>query len=300
MKITSIVIIYNSTLENSDTLRSVLASQTKNIVLDILIWNNGPSLLNEEDVQHFLASCQEKGIRAKIFQDIRNLSLSKIYNFFIEVNEFNFVTILDQDSILPKDFFIRLSTVKDADVIVPKIIAKKNDVYTQYYPHLYDNPDIIISEGHIQSPIESAMSGITISKNAVDKIITFRGYVFEEKLAFYGIDNDFFRTIKIMKDDQLSLFCLNEIHHSLSALDPEEAKNDFRIIENLYFKYFIRFEYNNKNMLSTLFICFRDLISRKLTINQTKKLISFIIRKSHPRSIEKISKNKNPSHYLKI
>ncbi|MEQ9967618.1 hypothetical protein ABRP72_00265 [Pectobacterium carotovorum] len=221
MKITSIVIIYNSTLENSDTLRSILASHTKNITLDVLIWNNGPSLLNEEDVQHFLASCQEKGIRAKVFQDIRNLSLSKIYNFFIEVNEFNFITILDQDSILPKDFFIRLSTVKDADVVAPKIIAKKNDVYTQYYPHLYENPDIIISEGHIQSPIESAMSGITISKNAVDKIITFRGYVFEEKLAFYGIDNDFFRTIKIMKYDQLSLFCLNEIHHSLSALDPE-------------------------------------------------------------------------------
>ncbi|GLY61377.1 hypothetical protein Pcaca05_22340 [Pectobacterium carotovorum subsp. carotovorum] len=298
MKITSIVIIYNSTLENSDTLRSVLASQTKNIVLDILIWNNGPSLLNEEDVQHFLASCQEKGIRAKIFQDIRNLSLSKIYNFFIEVNEFNFVTILDQDSILPKDFFIRLSTVKDADVIVPKIIAKKNDVYTQYYPHLYDNPDIIISEGHIQSPIESAMSGITISKNAVGKIITFRGYVFEEKLAFYGIDNDFFRTIKIMEDDQLSLFCLNEIHHSLSALDPEEAQSNFRVTETLYFKYFLRCEYHKKSIASTMFITIRDVLRGKITIKNMISITLFLITKKHPRSKYFISKNKKPMHYI--
>ncbi|MEQ9901001.1 hypothetical protein ABRP59_15385 [Pectobacterium punjabense] len=296
MKITSIVIIYNSTLDDSDTLRSILASQTKNIKLDILIWNNGPSILNEEDIQRFLFSCQKKGIGAKIFQDIRNLSLAKIYNFFIEENEFNFITILDQDSILPKDFFIRLNTVGDSDVIVPRIIANKDDKYVQCYPHVYDTPDIMIPEGNIQCHIESAMSGITISKNAVDKIRSFRGYVFEEKLAFYGIDNDLFRTIKTMENYKLSLCCLNEIHHSLSVLDPKEVQSDFRIMETIYFKYFIRCEYQKKGVTSTMFIVLRDVLRGKITVKNMINIILFLITKKHPRSKYFISKNKKPTH----
>ncbi|KHN53083.1 hypothetical protein [Pectobacterium fontis] len=299
MKISCVVIIYNSMLQNSDTLKSLTKCKTDGIDLDILVWNNGQELLIEEDINNFMMVCQENKISAKIYQDITNISLSKIYNFFIDNFSFDIVTLLDQDSKIPNDFFYKINNSEKSDIYIPKIIVNNNEKDVQYYPHLYDNPNIVIDEGYISSPVISAMSGVSMSKIAIDKIIKERGFIFEERLALYGIDNDFFRTIKKMSIQKLSLYCVNEIHHSLSTLDPKEEKSDFRIIENLYFKYFIRIEYQKKSLFSTIFICIRDFIFKKTNFSQMKNIILFLIKKHHPRSIKNISRDKKPSHYTK-
>ncbi|MEH0833147.1 glycosyltransferase family 2 protein [Pectobacterium cacticida] len=301
MNITSVVIIYNSQLRESDTLNSLLRCKLENVNLNVCIWNNGPSLLTEDDAANFIWQCQEKGIRAKIYQDIRNLALSKIYNFFIKENQYDMITILDQDSQLPQDFLTNISSHHLADIIVPKIFVKnQDDEYVQIYPHEYKKYDNKIKYGNIENKIDSAMSGVTLSAKFIEKIKTFRGAVFEEKLAFYGIDSDLFREINKMIDKgaDLKLHCIGSINHSFSYLSPIKEENEFRDAEIFYFKYFIRMEYQKKSKLSTLWVCIRDFVRTKSNLNKTKKMIPFIFAGIHPRSKLEIPEGLQPTHSL--
>ncbi|MFP9228825.1 glycosyltransferase family 2 protein [Pectobacterium cacticida] len=298
MNITSVVIIYNSQLRESDTLNSLLRCKLENINLNVCIWNNGPSLLTEDDAANFIWQCQEKGIRAKIYQDIRNLALSKIYNFFIKNESFEFITILDQDSHLPTDYFTKISLHLDADIIVPIIIAEKNGVSSQTDPHFYGNINRMIGEGKVDMKIDSVMSGLALSKKGIDKIISFRGYLFEERLAFYGIDSDFFRTINIITDNHkiLNIYCENKIYHSFAMFNPDNKNNSFRMMEMFYYKSYIRNEYQKKSKLSTIYIYLRDFIRGKMDFNRMKNMIIFTINNCHPRSRIIFDKQVTPSH----
>ncbi|MCA6917782.1 hypothetical protein LF941_20540 [Pectobacterium versatile] len=298
MNVTSVVIIYNSELRESDTLKSLLLCHFEKINLEICIWNNGPLLLNEKDIFEFISQCQKNKIRVKIYQDIRNIALSKIYNFFISNESFDFITILDQDSHLPENYFETLAYHQDADIVAPIIIAEKNGISSQTDPHFYGDIDIMIGEGKVSMKIDSVMSGIALSKDGINKINSFRGYIFEERLAFYGIDSDLFRVINAMDDNKesLNIYCANKIHHSFAMFDPNNKKNTFRIMEMFYYKFFIRNEYQKKSKLSTAFICLRDFIRGKMDFNRMRNLLIFTIKDCHPRSKINIKSNIQPTH----
>ncbi|POE19821.1 hypothetical protein BV923_18955 [Pectobacterium odoriferum] len=301
MNITSVVIIYNTELCESDTLKSLLACHFENVDLEICIWNNGPSLLNDNDISEFISKCNKKEIRVKIYQDIRNLALSKIYNFFIKNENFEFITILDQDSHLPKNYFTTLTYHQDADIVSPIIIAEKDGVSSQTDPHFYGDTNLMIGEGKVSIKIDSVMSGIALSKAGINKINSFRGYVFEERLAFYGIDSDLFRVINAMDDNKksLNIYCANKIYHSFAMFDPNNKKDSFRIMEMFYYKFFIRNEYQKKSKLSTVFICLRDFIRGKMDFNRMRNLLIFTINDCHPRSKIDIKTNIQPTHRVK-
>ncbi|MCG5050659.1 hypothetical protein L2164_18365 [Pectobacterium brasiliense] len=298
MKIASVVIVYNSKLTNSDTLTSLLACKKEKIELTILVWNNGPNFLSEEDINTFLISCKEKGINAKIYQDIRNISLSKIYNFFIEREEFDFITLLDQDSTLPEVYYTNISMHLSEDIITPIIIAEKDGILTQTDPHFYGDVNLMIPEGKVNMKIDSVMSGLAISRKGINKIKNYRNYVFEERLAFYGIDSDLFRTINIMQEKgyPLEIYCTNEIHHSFAMFNPGESKSSFRVMEMFYFQSFIRNQYQKKLKASTIYIYLRDFLRRKNNFSITKNLIIFSIDSTHPRSKIKINERIIPTH----
>ncbi|MCU1794989.1 glycosyltransferase family 2 protein [Pectobacterium polaris] len=298
MKISSVVIVYNSKLTNSDTLTSLLACKKEKIDLTILVWNNGPDFLSEEDINTFLISCKEKGINAKIYQDIRNISLSKIYNFFIEREEFDFITLLDQDSILPEGYYTNISMHLSEDIITPIIIAEKYGILAQTDPHFYGDVNLMIPEGKVNMKIDSVMSGLAISRKGINKIKNYRGYVFEERLAFYGIDSDLFRTVNIMheKGCPLEIYCTNEIHHSFAMFNPEENKSNFRVMEMFYFQSFIRNEYQKKSKISTIYLYLRDFSRRKISFITAKNLIRFSMNSTHPRSKITVEKNIYPTN----
>ncbi|MCV9879040.1 hypothetical protein [Brenneria izbisi] len=300
MKITSIVIIYNSSLKNSDTLNDISKCELENIELDLCIWNNGPSLLNEDDISEFFSICQKKGIGVRIYQNTQNLSLSKIYNFFIKNEKFEFITILDQDSHLPKNYYTNIALYHDADIISPIIFAEKNGVNIQTDPHIYGDINIMIDEGKVDIKIDSVMSGLALSQNGIDKIMSFRGYVFEERLAFYGIDSDFFRIINIMIDNRtpLNIYCSNKIHHSFAMFNIANKKNSFRIMELFYYKSFIRNEYQKKSKISTIFIYLRDFLRGKIEFYRMKNLLVFTMSNMHPRSKIDLNKKTVPTHRI--
>ena len=79
------------------TIKSILGSELNSIQLNMIIWNNGPTLLEENDIVNHLEASQKKGISSFIYQDIRNTSLSKIYNYFIQKLNYDFFVIFDQD-----------------------------------------------------------------------------------------------------------------------------------------------------------------------------------------------------------
>lgn len=298
MNITAVVIIYSSTLKNSATLQSIINCNLENIKLNICIWNNGPAALAEKDIIDFFSLCKNKNIIIDIYQDTRNIALSKIYNYFITNCSYDFITLLDQDSVVPDNFLINIAHHPDADLILPKIIVTKNNIFTQTDPHIVGDINVTYPEGKIDGTVDSVMSGLSLSQNATNKIISFRGYVFEERLAFYGIDSDFFRIVNIMNENlkRLSVYCSNEIHHSFAMFDSQEAQSEFRIMEMFYFKYFIRIEWQKKSTLSTLWICIRDFLRRKTNFNRMKNLILFTLNGKHPRSSIILTKKITYSH----
>ncbi|MBA0218978.1 MULTISPECIES: hypothetical protein [Pectobacterium] len=298
MNITTIVILYNSRIIESETLQSITDCSLDNISLTINIWNNGPILLEENDIQNFFSTCASKNINVRIYQDTRNLALSKVYNFISKERNYNFISILDQDTSLPTRFFQNIHLHRDRDIIVPIIIAEKDGILVQNYPHVYGDDETLINEGKVKVRINSVMSGITLSARMIRKIVNFRKYAFEERLAFYGIDSDLFRTINLMLDSgiPIEIYCINNVHHSFAIFNPEEATSSFRNMEIFYFKFFIRQAYSKKSTLSTLWVCIRDFLRLKNNLEKTKNLIKFTLNGAHPRSKFEIVPDTRPTH----
>ncbi|WP_129709119.1 hypothetical protein [Pectobacterium zantedeschiae] len=295
---TAVVILYNTYLLESETLQSILINKLHNINLTLKIWNNGPNYLEEEDINKFFSFCSKSGINVDIFQDKRNVSLSKIYNLFINEKNYDYITILDQDSTLPEDFFAKIFHGKKTDIIIPLIFSNINEIVAQTHPYrLYDG-EKIVTECSINQKIETVMSGITLSSNFTETIIKNWNSVFEERLGFYGIDSDFFKRLNEMESlSNISVCCKNKIHHSFALLDPNQSMSEFRKMELFYFKIFSRIAYQKKGPISTLWVTLRDFIRMKNNFVTTYNLVMFVLRKRHPRSIIDI-RNHRPTHRL--
>ncbi|RYC38026.1 hypothetical protein DEH81_19650 [Pectobacterium zantedeschiae] len=298
MNMTAVVILYNTYLLESETLQSILINKLHNINLTLKIWNNGPNYLEEEDINKFFSFCSKSGINVDIFQDKRNVSLSKIYNLFINEKNYDYITILDQDSTLPEDFFAKIFHGKKTDIIIPLIFSNINEIVAQTHPYrLYDG-EKIVTECSINQKIETVMSGITLSSNFTETIIKNWNSVFEERLGFYGIDSDFFKRLNEMESlSNISVCCKNKIHHSFALLDPNQSMSEFRKMELFYFKIFSRIAYQKKGPISTLWVTLRDFIRMKNNFVTTYNLVMFVLRKRHPRSIIDI-RNHRPTHRL--
>lgn len=92
MQLSILVILYNSTCQQSETLQSILGADLTQIDLKLIIWNNGPNLLDNIQLTNYLTQASEKGIAVTTYQDIRNLSLSKIYNFVLQQQDADFLS----------------------------------------------------------------------------------------------------------------------------------------------------------------------------------------------------------------
>lgn len=299
MDINAIVINYNTSIADSLTLKTLLDTCIEGINLHISVWNNGPSFFQEDDISEYIKVCQAKGISLEVYQDPRNMSLSVIYNYFTAQKGYDFVTILDQDSRLNPDFFMNIVAHKEFDLIVPNILAHPTDK-THRYPYrvINDRPAGPPASGNVTGPIRSIASGMTLSAHLIKTVITFRGYVFEPRLAFYGIDMDFFNTInKINETEQrLQVCCVGEIIHSLSADDKKESVSQFRILETFYYTIFNRRVTRQKSEAGTYWILLREVLRGKLKPQSIGSAFSFVRENIHPRSKMVLDKDISPTH----
>lgn len=152
--------------------------------IELTIWNNGPSSINSE----FKYNDQiNKYFKFNIIQHNNNLALSKVYNTIVNNSAINYdyLVILDDDSLIPSNFFIE---IYNSDKV---------------YGSLFKIP-IVEQNGFIISPIRANHKKLSFIGpgflSGRDNSIIGSGMVipfsflkynrFDENLSFYGVDHD--------------------------------------------------------------------------------------------------------------
>lgn len=190
-----IVVLYNTSIDNSETLQSLL--KAKGAISDnnhIIVWDNSPmSVINND-----LVALEERYHPCEVsyYWDGINHPLSFIYNKVRKELNSRFAIILDHDTSLPEEFFEFLDKITEDE---------KNLGINLYLPTLYSNDQIVSPayeyrythkplgkgiSGCVKSDYLQAMNSGMIINSAYYRDV-FPGY--NEKLKFYGTDNDFMR-----------------------------------------------------------------------------------------------------------
>lgn len=306
MKIDALIVLYNCSLSSSTTIRSILKSKLDNIQLNIIVWNNGPFLLEESDIQNYLNECQDKGIKSSLYQDIRNLSLSKIYNKFIRENDFDFFVIFDQDSEINLSFFRNISENSQYALICPAIYARQQADKQCFPANFMDIEQVTPLGEFILGETRTINSGTAISQKLINILLTEYNYVFDEKFAFYHTDHRLFDLINATSSAAVMKgLCIGEIYHDMTCELSQDEMSERAKLEIAYAKMLMRM-YRSKNpkpqIIRNLFYAYKMKKKDKLNFQSFLKLLKCVITREHPRSLKSIAKNIEPtdSNTIKI
>lgn len=287
MNITAIIILYNSNIENSKTIQSLLSTNIKDINLKIIIWNNGPNFLTEQECQKFSNIFSLKKIKLSIYEDINNVALSKIYNLFLNKENYDFFSVLDQDSQLNEDFFKNIEKNSNYDVIIPSIYSHgwRREENSLCFPVYHKNHEIFDKKTFQMGEIESISSGLTLSHRLITSITNIKKEIFNEKYALYAIDTDFFINLKTLDNTVYKGVCVGKINHSLDFnLQDRKKISPSRKLEMEYSKVLNKLFHDKKNTLNVFFYLFRKFLRREYSSSIFLKLLKCLIKKQHPRA----------------
>ncbi|MCO6550198.1 MULTISPECIES: glycosyltransferase family 2 protein [unclassified Gilliamella] len=294
MKITAIIILYNENIKNSKTFESLLNSDRSDITLNVIIWNNGPKALNLQECRQYKSICDSKNINLSIYENLYNIALSKIYNFFINQVSFDFFTILDQDSILNNDFFQNIKINNDFDVIVPQVysagwVSKENSLC---FPIYHENRKLFDKKVFAMGEIESISSGLTLSNQLIKYISKSKQEFFNERYALYAIDTSFFLDLIELKQTEFKGICVGKISHSLDFnLQDRKKISPMRRLEMEYSKVLNKIFYDKKSRLNVFLYLLRKFTRREYSCSEFLKLAKCLFRKKHPRSCIPLTMN---------
>lgn len=225
-----LVVLYGKGLANSKTLLSLERMKfSEDSVISLTIWNNGPELLSCFD---FISNLESAGFIVNIIETKENISLSKIYNKFVNGFESRKYVVLDDDSVINNDYFDSVLSLCADDVGMP-IISYNNKVVNPRINKKPINNKIYNSEG---GEIITIGSGLVIGSSIVQKLKRKNEFsnVFDERFYFYGVDTAFCRCLQ---RNNLSS-CIKIIpgfNHDLSRYSVESSeKKQFRRKERSY------------------------------------------------------------------
>lgn len=223
---TLLVVLYNKPILDSITLNSLMSYPDDFHHIDLLIWNNGPAMVDPDLPERF----HEKFNSITVHQDISNAALSKIYNYALEHNNNSYCVILDDDSTVSNEYLSAISSIESDECLVP-ILTNKGEVQSP-----------LINKKKVESPdniepckkIRAVGSGIVLGKGFQDKLKKAFGSVFDERFLLYGVDATFFTRVE-------SAGLLGNIkvipgfEHSYSRLESgEDTLSEFRKKERAY------------------------------------------------------------------
>lgn len=287
MKITTLIILFNSKIDDSKTIMSLLETDISGIDLNVIIWNNGPNPLCLEECQKYNMIFKNHNISLSIYEDRHNIALSKIYNVFVTKEKFDFISILDQDSTLNQDFFQNVYNHFDYDVIVPHIYSSgwRSKEYSLCFPvyagseRLLDKPTFSMGE------IISISSGLTISSRLVNYLKSIKSEIFNERYALYAIDTSFFLDLKELENNGFKGLCIGKIDHSLDFnLYDSKKISPTRKLEMLYSNVLNKIFYDKKNRFNIFLYLFRKFTRKEYSFLVFLKLVRCLINKKHPRA----------------
>ncbi|MBA0178565.1 glycosyl transferase [Pectobacterium carotovorum] len=294
------MVLYNCSIENSSTITSIFNTITDETNINLLIWNNGDTILNERDLNKYLHRCKQKKIATEIYQDTRNLSLSKIYNYFINKNSYHFISIFDQDTNIEKYFFKNIKDNMGYDIICPEVYLsnKENVKSSPVYNKAKVNTDFVDVGGFNARSIFTCASGVTLSLRLIKSISDKYGFVFNETYAFYWADHDLFERLRAF--EFIKGMCIGKISHDMSGVGNEfEKMKEPTKLEHGYGQILRRIYNDNKSGLLQNFIyAIKFSVREKCSIKSSIKIIQCALFKAHPRSKNKIRKETRPTHQL--
>ncbi|MBE5223318.1 hypothetical protein IG608_17950, partial [Pectobacterium sp. A113-S21-F16] len=293
MKIHALVVMYNSSLFESETIQHLFKANVEQISLKIIVWNNGPHEFDKDDVFGFLGKCKDKKIDSDIYQDTRNISLSKIYNFFVDTySDSEYFTIFDQDTLVSDDFFINIRNNKDCHVIIPLIFSPTEPDEIRS-PSYFDHKPFHHGEFNL-GDCYAVGSCLTFSNHLKNLIVANGEKCFDENYAFYRVDTQFFFHIK--KFNYFKGICIGQIFHHLSEKDDPSKMNQFKKLEIGYDKLLSRIHNRRKSFLKNILYCVRLKCKYRINMRGFINLIRCAINKKHPRTMLHIEKNKKVSY----
>ena len=260
MKYLFLVVIYKSSLKNSETLNSLSENipEWMRACSHLIIWNNGPLLVGTDEFEAFKLSSRLEGIQLE--QDVENRPLRWIYNWVLSGN-FNRCVLLDQDTRLGKDYFSALHENPDLDVLTPRILTRGHVCYPRLNKQPIDR-DRLLNVEHLVS----IGSGLALSANTV-KLMTGRyGSVFDERFALYGVDISFFIRLQKLGAD-LKAGSYAALDHSLSEHEQESPElRRFRELEKLYTEILLRLHYKGASKAKVLRYLIRRLSTKRRSL----------------------------------
>lgn len=228
--ITSIIVIYNKSLKDSPTCIFAKENNLQTIICDNSDKENENEKTSVENGFTYISMNGNKG-------------LSKAYNKALEIKtEEEYYLILDDDTILPKNFISEISAhIKensDADILLPKVFAGK----TQISPAVLGKFRVrTIKNGEKVVDFTAINSGMVVKKSFFDD---FR---YDENLFLDYIDHDLMcyanktnKKIHIMEDVRL-----HQNFFSFSPKSKEAAKRRYNIFKS-DFSYFVKKHKRNK------------------------------------------------------
>ena len=291
MNITAVIILYNSDIKSSETIQSLLNTQKKNINLNIIIWNNGPKQLEINECKEFESIFNKQNVQISIYENTNNIALSKIYNFFIIKENFDFFSILDQDSILASDFFQNILLNNTFDIIIPFIYSAnwRTKEKSLCYPIYAQSEKLLDKATFEMGEIESIASGLTISHKLINYLFQTKTQIFNESYALYAIDTCFFIDLKKLNNTNFKGLCIGKINHSLNFNLHNKAQiSPTRKLEMDYSKILNKLLYENKTSIKVLLYILRKFVRKEYSLNVFLKLSRCLIAKKHPRCYKPI------------
>ncbi|MBG0753423.1 MULTISPECIES: glycosyltransferase family 2 protein [Pectobacterium] len=299
MLINAIVVLYNSEIMDSQTIKAIFNSNHKDIDLHITIWNNGPNLLKSDDVDNYISECRLEKISTTVYQDIRNVSLSKIYNLISKRDFFDFLTILDQDTKISPEFFSNIVENTEYELICPEIYLENNN--NQLDSPVYSDSLKTIPPGEFNANnMLTCGSGITISRSLYKKVIKKHGFIFDESYAFYLADHSFL--FNLNNFSFIKGKCIGRITHNLSGYGTNYRKmKETAKLEHGLALILRRIHKQKKtNTVKNIFHAIKFSIKSHCTYKSMLKIVICALTRHHPRSKYSIDKEKEPTVTLKV
>ncbi len=220
-----LILIYNKEVLQSKTFLSLISIDCSNHNSVVIIWNNGP---NHIDVD----SCKEKlseYYSVEVIETLDNIGLADIYNKFIARFRAKRYVILDDDTVLNREYLSSIDVVEIDESATPIIYHGELRVEPVINGKIYKGPPTCLIED--AEKITSIASGLVIGSGFAKQVQSQFGKVFDERFILYGVDASFFHRINHMNLAH-KFKILPPLTHSLSRLENEsEQMTRFRVIE---------------------------------------------------------------------
>ncbi|WP_414164215.1 hypothetical protein ACMGGS_20940 [Superficieibacter sp. BNK-5] len=225
-KLSILVILYNKEINESNTINSLAYANMFFEKINLCIYNNGPNRI-KENVDVF-NNCHDFNLN--IVQSLKNESLARIYNDFIQSNKSEKYLILDDDSIVNREFINAVLSARGNEVLIPIIHSGREVVGPEV------NGELVSVEQQCaeNDRVMSIGSGITLGNEVVNILHKKYGQVFDERFYLYGVDTTFFHRMYQLKLCKC-IRIIAPINHSLSRLNVNgDELSHFRVKERGY------------------------------------------------------------------